>query len=110
MPLCQTFVGDFPDGFFRVVGAGDSGVVDEDIDAAEMGDGAVDEGVDLGGVGDVRRDGEGPMPRGMYVVHSLLEGSGPSACYNDRSAELAQPNGNLSSQPRTAARDQGHAS
>ena len=50
------------------------------------------------------------MPRGVYGVHSLLEGPGPSACNDDRGAELAQAYGYLPAQPRTAARDEGYAS
>ena len=91
-------VGDLPDGFLRVICAGYSGVVDEDVDAAELGDGALDEGVDLFGVGDVGGYGDGPAAIGQDGVDGLLDGAGPTACGNDVGAKLGEGHGDLSTE------------
>ena len=43
---------------------GEAGVVDEDVDAAELGDGAIDHRLDLLGLGDVKIEGEGAAAEG----------------------------------------------
>ena len=53
--LVEVFFGDGLDGRELV----DAGVVDEDVEAAEVLDGGVDDALGLGGLGDVAADGDG---------------------------------------------------
>ena len=91
-------VGDLPDGFLRVICAGYSGVVDEDVDAAELGDGALDEGVDfLESVTSVDTAmALPPLARMVSTVSWMGPGLRPAATTS--AAKLGEGHGDLSTE------------
>ena len=87
-------------GSSRVAGYGgpDAGVVDEDVDAAELLDGGVDERLAVLGLGDVGGDGDRPPARRLDELLRLLQllhapraerdvGAGLRQCLGERHPE-----------------------
>src|SRR5271170_262905 len=53
--------------------AGDAGVIDQDVDLAELADGGLDGGLDLPFVGDVEGKGRGLAACGGDLVHQIIQ-------------------------------------
>jgi len=79
---------------------GDARVVDHDVEAAQLADGARHERLDLGVDRDVRGNNEGASARRLHAPCGLLEvplrarreghvGTGPGECHGDRAPEPA---------------------
>jgi hypothetical protein len=84
---------------------GDPGVVDEHVDAAELGDGGVDERAALLPVADVAGHREGPPPEGPNLGGDHLAGVELAAGHHDVGASLGEAEGH---RPAEALGGAGH--
>ena len=78
-------------GFKQELDLGDPGVVDEDVDAAELARGPLDEPEDGVAVGDVGRDRDRPAAEGADLLGHLLGTFGVDVVDGDVGAVGGQP-------------------
>ena len=86
------------------------GVVDHDVEPAELVDGSCDRGGGLVAVGDVSLDRHDPYRQAVQLVRQLVEPIRPARDHGDIGAQLGQPGRGGPADPAGGARDQSDGS